>query len=161
MKTAEEMRNEFAVLYNMMASSDKVEFMHVFGMVHKQMFEWFVQNKPELAQEWLDKLEAIRWKNYLSTKEAERIVGDMVPSAPWSREQWKAAMEKHGYELEHEPCYNSCALFAVMNMEMSDSKKTLEKYIDNEKLFDAVYELAVDKLTDKDENFNVRKHWNL
>ena len=159
--TSEEMRQEFNALYNMMASSNNVEFMHVFGQVHKEMFLWFLQNKTDLAQEWLDKLEAIRWKNYLSPKEAERIVGDMVPSAPWSREQWKSAMEKHGYELEHEPCYNKCALFAVMNMEMSDSKKTLEKYIGSDKLFDAVYDLAVDKLTDKDANFNVRKHWNL
>jgi len=154
------MRQEFNALYNMMASSDKVENMHVFGQVLKRMFYWFVNNKSSEAEEFLSQLESIRWKNYLTPREAERIVGDMVPSAPWSWEQWKAAMEKHDFELEHEPCYNSCALFAVMNMEMSDSKKTLEKYIDSDKLFNAVYELAVDKLTDKDENFNVR-HWSL
>jgi hypothetical protein len=159
--TAEEMRQEFNALYNMMASSNKVENMHVFGQVHKEMFEWFVANKPAEAEEFLNKLESIRWKNYLTPKEAERIVGDMVPSAPWSREQWKSAMEKHGYELEREPCYNKCALLAVMNMKMSDSGKTLEKYIGSDKLFDSVYELAVDSLTDKDGNFNVRKHWNL
>lgn len=161
MKTAEEMKQEFNALYNMMASSNNVEYMHVFGMVHKEMFLWFVQNKPDLAQEWLDKLEAIRWKNYLSQKEAERIVGDMVPSAPWSREQWKAAMEKHGYELEHEACYNSCALWVTMNMIMSDSSETLGKYIDKEKLFDAVYGLAVDKLLDKDGVFSIRKYFSL
>ena len=159
--TSEEMRQEFNALYNMMASSNNVEFMHVFGQVHKEMFLWFVQNKTDLAQEWLDKLEAIRWKNYLSPKEAERIVDDMVPSAPWSREQWKSAMEKHGYELEHEPCYNRCALWVTMNMIMSDSSETLGKYIDSDKLFDAVYALAVDKLRDKDGKFKIREYFGL
>lgn len=55
----EEMKTEFNSLYNMMASSDKVEYMHVFGTVQKEMFEWFAANKPELAQEWLGKLESI------------------------------------------------------------------------------------------------------
>ena len=159
--TQSELRNEYNVLFSMMASSTNVAYMHVFGQVHKEMFEWFVQNKPAEAEEWLNKLESIRWNNYLTPREAERIVGDMVPSAPWSREQWKAAMDKHGYELEHEPCYNSCALWTVMNMIMSDSSETLEKYIDKEKLFDAVYALAVDKLRDKDGKFNVRAYFGL
>ena len=159
--TAEEMRNEFNSLYNLMANSNKVEFMHIFGMVHKQMFDWFLTNNPELAMQWLEKLEAIKWKQYLSPKEAEEIVSRMEPKAPWSREQWKQAMEQHGFELEKEPCYNKCALWAVMNMEMSDSSQTLSKYIGGDELFNAVHDLAVDKLTDKDGNFNVRKHWNL
>ena len=155
------MRQEFNALYNMMASSDKVENMHVFGQVQKEMFEWFVANKPQEAEEFLNKLESIRWKNYLTPKEAERIVGDMVPSAPWSREQWKSAMEKHGYDLEHEPCYNRCALWTTMNMIMSDSSETLAKYIDGDKLFDAVYALAVDKLRDKDGKFKIREYFGL
>jgi hypothetical protein len=159
--TAEEMRQEFNALYNMMASSTNVAYMHVFGSVHKEMFLWFVQNKPDLAQEWLDKLESIRWKNYLTPKEAERIVGDMVPAAPWSREQWKTAIEKHGYELEYEPYYNKCALWTTMNMIMSDSSETLGKYIDKDRLFDAVYALAVDKLRDRDGKFNIRAYFGL
>lgn len=159
--TADEMRQEFNALYNMMASSDKVENMHVFGQVQKEMFEWFVQNKPAEAEEFLNKLESIRWKNYLTPREAERIVGDMVPSAPWSREQWKSAMEKHGYELEYEPCYNRCALWVTMNMIMSDSSETLAKYIDRDKIFDIVYALAVDKLRDKDGKFNIRAYFGL
>lgn len=159
--TAEEMKNEFYALYNMMANSNKVEYMHTFGQVHKEMMNWFILNKPELAQEWLDKLSAIKWKNYLTPKEAERIVAEMQPKAPWTRDQWKTAMEKEGFPLEKEPCYNSCALYATMEMIMSDSSETLKKYVADDRLFDAVYELAVDKLTDEDGNFNVRKHWNL
>jgi hypothetical protein len=44
--TQEEMRKEFYALYNMMANSEKVEFMHVFGKVQKEMMEWFIVNKP-------------------------------------------------------------------------------------------------------------------
>lgn len=159
--TSEEMKNEFNALYNMMANSNKVENMHTFGNVLKEMFLWFVANKPAEAEEFLNKLESIRWKNFLTPKEAERIVGDMVPNAPWTRDQWKTTIEKHGYDLEHEPYYNKCALWTVMNMIMSDSSETLAKYIDKDKMFDAVYALALDKLRDKDAKFNVRTYFGL
>lgn len=157
----EEMKKEFNALYNLMANSNKVEFMHVFGQVHKEMFDWFVANKPELAQEWLDKLESIRWKNYLAPKEAEAIVAKMEPKAPWTRDQWKQAMDQNGFELEHEPNYNRCALWTAMNMIMSDSVGTLNKYVDGANLFMAVHDLAVDKLTDKDSVFNIRRYFGL
>jgi hypothetical protein len=157
--TSEEMKQEFNALYNMMANSNKVENMHTFGNVLKEMFLWFVANKPAEAEEFLNKLESIKWKQYVTAKEAERIVGDMVPSAPWSYEQWKSAMEKHGYELEHDPYYNKCSLWTVMNMIMSDSSETLAKYIDKDKMFEAVYELAVDKLRDKDGKFVIREYF--
>lgn len=159
--TQEEMRNEFYALYNMMANSDKVENMHTFGNVQKEMFEWFVSNKPDLAQEWLDKLESIRWKNYLTHKEAEVIVAKMEPKAPWTRDQWKQAMEQNGYDLEQEPCFNRCALWVTMNMIMSDSIGTLNKYIQPGDIFKAVHDLAVDKLTDKDMHFSIRSYFGL
>ena len=84
--TAEEMRQEFGSLYQMMANSQEVAYMRTFGNVHKEMMEWFIQNKPDLAQEWIWKLEPIKWKNYLTPKEAETIVSNMNPKAPWSRE---------------------------------------------------------------------------
>lgn len=155
------MKKEFNALYNMMAGSDKVENMHVFGQVHKEMMEWMIANKPELAQEWLDKLESIKWKNYLTPKEADVIVAKMDPKAPWGRDQWKAAMDQHGFVLDEEPYYNRCALFAVMNMIMSDSGETLKKYVEGDKLFDAVHSLAVDKLKDRDGRFSVRGYFNL
>ena len=145
----------------MMANSDEVSHMRTFGNVHKEMMEWMIANRPEAAQEWIEKLESIRWKNYLTPKEADTIVNNMIPKAPWSRDQWKAAIEQNGYELEKEPCYNSCALYVAMNMIMSDSSHTIAKYVDNGDLFKIVHDLAVDKLTDKDEAFNIRKYFNL
>lgn len=159
--TQEEMKKEFTALYNMMASSQEVAFMRTFGNVHKEMMDWFIANKPEVAQEWIEKLESIRWKNYLTPKEAEKIVAGMNPKAPWSREQWKQAMEQYGYELECEPYYNRCALWVTMNMLMSDSSETMSKYVDAESLFKLVHDLAVDKLMDKDKVFNIRRYFNV
>ena len=155
----EEMKNEFYALYNMMANSDKVENMHTFGMVQKEMMEWFIQNKPEAAQEWLYKLESIRWNNYLTPKEAERIVASMEPKAPWSRDQWSTAMQQNGYPLEKEPYYNRCALWVTMSMIMSDSSETISLYVNNGNVFKLVHDLAVDKLTDRDGKFSVRKYF--
>lgn len=159
--TQEELRKEFTALYNQMANSHEVSFMRTFGNVHKEMMDWMIANKPDLAQEWLDKLASIKWKNYLTPKEAEKIVSSMNPKAPWSREVWKQAMEQAGYDLEFEPCYNRCALWVTMNMIMSDSSETLTKYVDGENIFSIVYDLAVDKLTDKDMAFNIRHYFNL
>lgn len=50
-------------------------------------------------------------------------------------------------------------LGVAMNMVMSDSSNTLAKYIDKDRLFAAVYDLAVDKLTDKDHVFNIRDYF--
>ncbi len=155
------MRNEFYALYNMMANSNKVEYMHTFGMVHKEMMEWFIQNKPELAQEWLEKLESIKWKNYLTPKEAEKIVAGMIPKAPWSRDQWRQAMEQSGFGKESEPHYNPCALWVVMDMIMSDSSDTLRKYVEEGDIFKAVHDLAVDKLMDEDSVFSVRQYFHV
>jgi len=155
------MKKEFYALYNMMANSNDVSFMRIFGNVHKEMMDWMIANKPDIAQEMIDKLESIRWKNYLTPKEAEKIVSGMNPKAPWSREQWKQTMEQNGYDLEREPCYNRCALYTTMNMIMSDSSETLSRYVDGSDLFKVVYELAVDKLTDKDAKFNIRAYFHV
>ena len=159
--TAEEMRQEFMSLYDKMANSHEVSYMRTFGNVHKEMMEWMIANKPEAAQEWIEKLSAIKWHNYLTPKEAEKIVANMLPKAPWSREQWKSAMAQYGYDLEKEPYYNRCALWVTMDMIMSDSAETLGKYIEEDNLFPLVYDLAVDKLTDKDNVFSIRKYFGL
>lgn len=159
--TAEEMRNEFYALYNIMANSDKVEYMHIFGNVQKAMFEWFVTNKPTEAEEFLNRLEAIRWKQYLTKAEAASIISEMTPKAPWSFDTWKTAMSQYKYDLEREPCYNQYALWVVMNAIMSDSSDTLGKYVASDKLFEAVHDLAVDKLQDEDGRFVVRGYFSL
>jgi hypothetical protein len=158
---AQELREEYRSLYEHMAQSKNPDNMKAFGHVMNEMMDWMVMNKPEAAQEWIEKLQAIKWKNYLTAKEADAIVSAMEPKAPWSREQWKAAMEQNGFALEKEPCYNRCALYATMNMLMSDSSDTFNKYIADEELFAVVHDLAVDKLTDKDMRFKVREYFSV
>lgn len=46
-------------------------------------------------------------------------------------------------------------------MIMSDSSETISKYVEKDKLFPFVYDLAVDKLTDKDNVFSIRKYFGL
>ena len=70
-------------------------------------------------------------------------------------------MEKHDFELEREPYYNSCAMFVTMNMIMSDSSDTLKKYVDEEGLFEIVHDLALDKLMDRDGRFNIRSYFSV
>lgn len=76
-------------------------------------------------------------------------------------ETWKQAMNAHGYETEDEPYYNSCSLCVTMNMIMSDSSETIGKYVSSDKVFDFVYELAVDKLTDADGVFSTRMYFSV
>jgi len=158
---SQELKNAYAELYGYMANSKKPDNMKAFGKVMTEMYMWFADNKPDAASEWLDKLSAIKWNNYLTPAEAERIVKAMDPQAPWNRDQWNAAMQQHGFHMEEEPYYNRCALYVTMNMIMSDSGKTLSKYIDGNEMFKVVYDLAVDKLKDKDNHFNVREYFGL
>jgi len=163
------MKNEFYALYNMMANSDKVENMRLFGQVHKEMMEWMIANKPEAAQEWIDKLESIKWKQYLTQKEAEKIVSKMEPKAPWGRDEWRQAMKQLGLEMEEEPYYNSCALWVEMNKQYSDHAESIARDIIKKPLNDipaevmvpAMRSLAIDVLKDRDHIYNIRKYFSL
>ena len=156
---AQELKQKYMNLYEYMAMSKKPKNMKVFGDVMTEMFDWIVVNKREAAEEWLMRLESIKWKHDLTPGEAEAIGSGMNPRAPWTRDQWRSAMTQHGFQLEKEPCYNRCALWATMSMIMSDSSATLMKYINNAELFKSVHDLAVDKLTDKDEMFDIRAYF--
>jgi len=161
------MRTEFRALYNMMAGSNKVENMHVFGNVHKEMMEWFITNKPDLAQEWLDKLESIRWCQYLTPKEADKIIAGMDPKAPWSREQWKQAMTSFGLPLEEQPRYNRCALFVEMSKIYSDFGDNIAEMLGkslsptDKDIIAACYKMALKTLKDKDDIYDIRKYFNV
>ena len=163
------MKKEFYELYDMMAMSHDVNNMRTFGNVHKEMMEWMIQNKPDLAQEWIGKLESIKWCNYLTQKEAEKIVSKMVPNAPWSREVWKNAMTQLELPMEEEPYYNSCALWAEMNKQYSDHAQTMAdkvwkkplNTIPAEEIVPVIHAFALDLLKDKDKNYCIRSYYGL
>lgn len=166
--TSTELKDKYESLYSYMASSKKPAYMKAFGAVMNEMMQWMIDNEQEAAEEWIGKLCAIKWNNYLTPKEAAEIVSDMTPKAPWSRDVWKQAMENLGFVLEEEPYYNSCALWTAMNMVYSDSANTIASImgkpladIPSEKLVDAVHRLALDKLKDADRNFNIRSYFSM
>ena len=158
---AEELKQKYYELYDYMAQSKDPKNMKAFGHVMNEMMDWLIANKPEAAQAWIEKLESIKWKNYLTPAEAEKIVAAMEPKAPWSREQWNQAMKESNLPMDEWPHYNRCALYTTMNMIVSDSSETLKKYVSGENLFKAVYDLAVDKLTDADGRFVIRAYFGL
>ena len=159
---AKELKEKYYELYDYMAQSKDPKNMKTFGHVMNEMFEWFVASKPDAAQSWIEKLESVKWKNYLAPSEADKIVAAMKPQAPWTRDQWNAAMEKSGYEKEEWPCFNKCALYTTMNMIMSDSSNTLSKYMEDEgDLFAFVHDLALDKLHDADGRFSIREYFHV
>ena len=157
----QELKEMYRDRYDYMAQSNDPNNMKIFGNVMTEMFMWYADNKPDAAMEWLDKLSAVKWKNYLTAKEAQAIVDQMDPKAPWTIDQWKAAMQQHGFQTEEEPYYNHYALWVVMNMIMSDSSATISKYIDGANAFKFVHDEALDRLKDKDRRFNVRSYFGL
>ena len=167
--TADEMRKEFMELYDMMAMSHDVRNMETFGNVHKEMMEWMIANRPQDAQEWIGKLESIRWCNYLTKKEAEKIVSEMIPKAPWSYDVWKNAMTQLGLPMENEPYYNDYALWTVMNQVYTDHAQTIAdnilkkplSQIPAEQLVPGIRALALDLLQDKDGRYCVRSYFGL
>lgn len=154
-----ELTSRFNALYEQMATSNNVAYMRTFGLVLKEMMEWMIKNKPEHALEWLEKLECIKWKNYLTKREAQEIVENMEPRTPWPMDQWMLSMQQHGYTLEEEPYYNRYAMYVTMSMVYSDSHETLKKYVGNGDEFAMIHDLAKDKLKDVDRKFNVRVYF--
>ncbi len=156
----QELKQRYEELYNYMATSQDPDNMKTFGNVMTEMMDWMIANKPDAAAEWIEKLEHIKWNNYLTPKEAEKIVGKMDPQRPWSREQWMQTMQQHGLPLEEEPHYNRCALYVTMSMIYSDSLEAIKKYIKPDAdIFEFIHALAVSKLKDKDKGYSVREYF--
>lgn len=169
MKSEAEMKEMYGQLYNHMATSNEQKYMELFGKVMTEMFNWFVENKPDAAEQWLCKLESIRWKNYLTHKEGEQIVAGMIPKAPWSFDVWKNAMTSYGLDLGEAPCYNKYALWVEMNKQYSDHAETVARdvldkslsEIPAQKMVEITYAFALDVLKDKDEVYSIREYFGL
>lgn len=152
-----------------MSNSKNPANMKAFGKVMTEMFMWYADNKPDAASEWLDKLSSIKWKQYLTTKEAEKIVAGMNPKAPWNREVWNNAMDSLGLVKEEEPYYNRCALWTEMNKQYSDHAETIANdilkkplnEIPAEQIVPGIRAMALDVLKDKDDHYNIRTYFGL
>lgn len=163
----QELKQTFDRQYNMMAASKNPKNMMLFGEVMQDMMDWMIDNKPALAQQCIEKLEAMNWKQYLTRDEAQEIVDNMQPRAIWDYATWEQAMTTLGLEMEREAIFNRYALWTVMNAKYSDHGMTLAekvfstplRMVENEKMVPLIHALAVDSLTDEDGKYNVRKYF--
>ena len=163
--TKQEMTEKFDSLYNYMASSNNLRYMKTFGYVHKEMMDWMIENKPDLAEEFLSVLCSIKWRQYLTKKEATDVVKSMKPAAPWDYPVWEKTMEELNLECEKDGVYNKYALWVAMNQIYTDFGDTLSKVFNKpidqvqaQTLVTIVYDMAVDLLEDPDEKYNIREY---
>lgn len=162
------MKEEFKQLYDIIICSNDEHKMHVLGSVTKDMMQKFIEQNPQQAREYLDMLQSVKWKNYVTAREAEYVVDNMMPKPSFTRQQWDGMMLDENLPKFEEACYNENALYLTMCMISSDSEKTLyniiggnEKAVSRTEVFHAIYKLALDKLKDQDGVFNIRSYFNL
>lgn len=160
-----ELKERYDSLYDYMANSKDPKNMKAFGCVMTDMMGILIAKMPDVAEEMIDKLESIRWKQYLTPKEAESIVARMDPKAPWTRDQWRQTMESFGLPLEDAPFYNRCALWVEMNKVYSDYGEEIASLIgkpmspNDKDIISACYKMALKTLKDKDGVYDIRKYF--
>lgn len=165
----EDLIKKYDELYEDMAKAKDPRKMIAFGNAEKWMFHQVAHEHPEIAEMWLEKLEAGRWNNYLTEDEAEKIVesleekvGDMtVLRHEWGYDTLKSAVEGMGGMMAEAPFYNCWALWATMNMLVSDHRNTVDKFIQPAMRVKFYYHLALDKLKDVDRPHFVREYFHL
>lgn len=167
LKNAEAMMEKFDKLYQKMSVSDKVEDMKLFGRVMREAIHELANVRPERAEEMIEELCAINWKNYLTRREAEDIVSKMEPEAKWSRDQLERALRADGLPMEEEPYYNDYALWVEVSKIYSDSGRTLREHLERagmgseSELVKLIYGLAIDHLKDMDGVYDIRRYFGL
>lgn len=163
-----EMRQKWEELYAIMESSKNPKNMILFGEVMKLMMERSINYDQMFAATMLEKLCAVKWKNYVTADEADAVVLKMDPQPGWSREQWMKLMERFSLPLEEAPYYNQWALYLTMCMKVSDSKATMARLMGKmpteltaDELATGAHLLAMDVLKDKDGVFDLRRYFSL
>ena len=157
-------KKKFNELYNYIVSSSDTNKMKMLGRVMKAMMQQMIDNHTQLAAEYINVLESVKWDNYLTEKEADTIISAMQPSPKWSKSQWEKMM--NGADLEHVPFYNKCALYVTMSMIDSDDGPTIAELMGKDGVatndmdyFGVVHKLALNKLKDKDKVFDIRRYF--
>lgn len=157
-----------------MATSGNKDKMTAFGEAERCMFKKLAKEHPAIAQMWLDKLEAMHWKNYLSKHEAEEITSKLINQngrigAHWNYDTFKGAVESLGGKVYEKPYYNCYALWATANMIYSDHAQSVAEdmgypnpeAVPNEKMALSMYRKAVEQLKDVDRPKFVREYFDL
>ena len=141
----------------------------MFYSVSRDMFIHFCENHPDIAKKYLDKLDGMRYRNFVTNEEASKIVSCMKPAAVWSHDKLYQKLEELELEIEGEELFNFCSLWVVMNQVHSDHALSIAHAIgvktiaecDCDTMVQVCYDLAIDLLTDEDEKYNIRDYFNL
>ena len=170
----DEILERYEELYEDMATSGNKDKMMAFGDAERWAFRKMNEISPKDAQCWLDKLEAMHWKNYLSKHEAEEITSKLINQngrigAHWGYDTFKSAVESLGGKMYEKPFYNCYALYATANMIYSDHAQsvaedmgaTSPEAVPNEKMALSMYRKAVEQLKDVDRPKFVRDYFDL
>ena len=163
-----EMKQRWEELYGILESSKDPNVMILFGEIMKVMMERSINYDQMFAEKMLEKLCAIKWKNYVTGEEADAVVAKMDPQPGWTREQWVKLMERLGLPLEEAPYYNKWAAYLTMCMKVSDSRTSIARLmgklpteLTEEELATGAHLLAMDVLKDKDGVFDLRRYFRL
>ena len=162
----EGIRERYLELFEDMAKSGMPEKMKIFGETEKWAFGKMLETSPKTAEQWVEKLEAMNWNNYLSKSEADEIVAKFINQdnsrgAHWNYDVFKGAVESLGGNMAEEPYYNCYALWVVANMLYSDHYNSASEYVPKEDMPKYFYLMAVEKLKDKDRPRFVRDYFGL
>lgn len=160
------MKERYHHLYEDMASASEPEKMKTFGNAEMWVFEKLTESHPELAERWLEKLEAGAWHNYVSPHEYEEVCmniqnSDDTMGGHWTFNEIMSAVVALNGVVEEAPYYNSYALALTMNMLYSDHNETVKTYVREDDIVPFYYSLAVEKLNDKDREHFVRPYFGL
>jgi len=166
--TTEELYQQFLSRYEAAINSGDMTRL---GEMVQRVMRWLVAYEPDIAAQAiaiLDGEDSKECRNYLSGHEASEIVRQMEPQPQWPLRQVLDMLGNAGYATDDPPYFNNYALATTMCMILSDSGQTLQRIIGspshpatNEELLASVYQLAIDKLKDKDGKFNIRKYFDL
>ena len=161
-----EIMKRYEELYEVMATSKDPTKMRTFGEAEKWAFSKVAERDPSMAQMWLDKLEPVMWKNYLSKAEAEAIVSKFINAdgtigAHWSYDTMRSAVESLGAMMSEEPFFNCWALWATMNMLYSDHAKSVNDFVPKEEQVKFYYAQAIEKLKDADRPHFIREYFEI
>lgn len=162
-----EMKDKYRELMARAIDSNDDYKMRVVGDIEAYFFDVLSEKYPDLARQWIEKLEAMEWNNYLTKAEAEEIVKDFQNQdgsrgAHWSYDIFKAAVESPNAPLAEPPYFNCWAMWAVANMKYSDHSRTLTEIgVPSDKIPNTCYRLAKDNLKDVDRPHFVKDYWHL
>lgn len=175
--TTQELKDLFVMYYDEAVASKDPAKMRILGGVTTRLFNKAAEMHPDIAQREIEALEAMNFRNYVTSAEASEIAAKFVnddkaitgssePSkgAHWSMATAKDFLTSRNIPLDDKPYYNWYALWLTMNMIYSDFADEIVELIgekNGEKIAVASYKMAVKKLKDLDRPHFLREYFEL